>query len=220
MKSKIRLVAFVISPPLIALGLVATSTYGRILQEPRPLLEAPDTWVAFQADISITHPGGPESAGRFYRASSGSYRMDTGPTIDDVKVVFIASFSEGVNYSWNEDGGWSWEDARHRIQPIRVPEGLEGWTLHPGRVALRVGESGDMNAPTGGFEAYQVVRSDGVTSFQVPALNFYPIVLTRPDGRYQKYYNVDLVEPDSALFRPPPGAAVIPREPSKRPLDR
>ena len=62
-----------------------------------------------------------------------------------------------------------------------------------------------MNAPTGGFEAYQVVRSDGVTSFQVPALNFYPIVLTRPDGRYQKYYNVDLVEPDSALFRPPPG---------------
>jgi hypothetical protein len=137
--------------------------------------------------------------------------------MDDIRVISIASFLEGINYTWVAARGWSWEDARHMTDPPQWRKNLTGWTLHPTRLALKVGESGRTDAATGGFEAYHVVRGGGVTAFQVPDLNFHPVILTRPDGWYQKYFNIELVEPDPALFRPPPGAAVTARQPPPPP---
>ena len=68
----------------------------------------------------------------------------------------------------------------------------------PARVGLR---------PIGSCRRPRVIR------FSVPELNFYPLILIRPDGRYQKYTNVEIRggprNSDSLLrWDPDPGEGV------------
>ena len=169
---------------------------------------APDRWVPFEAEVLRTHADGPVVRGRYYRSSDGSYRAESGPALDDIRVIFIANFVMGLYYDWNSarGDGWAMEEAPHLAEPLyaeptRVRADLSSRKLHPQPLPLRKGESDETGATSGGFEAYEADLGDGATGFMVPALNFFTVILTRPDGSYEKFYNVDLVEPDPALFK-------------------
>ena len=142
-------------------------------------------------------------------------------SLDDIRVIFIANFVMGLYYDWNSarGDGWAMEEAPHLAEPLyaeptRMRADLSSRKLHPQPLPLRKGESDETGATSGGFEAYEADLGDGATGFMVPALNFFTVILTRPDGSYEKFYNVDLVEPDPALFRPPAGATITSRAPT------
>ena len=206
-----------IIPPLIVLALAGRVAYGR-LQPPPPdgLIDAPDRWVPFQADVLVTSTDGLPVHGRYYRASDGSFRLETGPDFDDIKVISIKNASEGAAYLWSEVIGWATFQSITSSVPPRFREN-SAMRLHEYRLAFRPGESGSTQAVSGGFEVYVNIQGSGVVAYSAPALNFHRLLLIRPDGRYEKHYNVEITEPDRSLFRPPFNAVVAQRDPPQPP---
>ena len=140
------------------------------------------------------------------RASTGSNRMDTGPSQTDIRVIFITNTVEGLGYLYNRDGSICWRLERVELQPTRFYRNLE-WSDYRFKLALKRGESGSLTA-TEGFSAYLVVGR-GISKLRVPELNLFAVVRQRIDGRHESYTNVELTEPDDELFKPPAGAQVV-----------
>jgi hypothetical protein len=171
----------------------------------------PDTWVPFEASVTITAPNSPPVVGRFYRSSNGSTRLETGPSVSDIRVISIRNIVDQMIYLGSASG-WTSDrlDLPFGSGPMRWKKGLPNWTPFEYKLAIRRGESGSVSA-TEGFDAYRVTQSDGVMHLKVPALNLFDAVVQRPDGWYQLYSNIDLKEPAADLFAPPLGVPVAPR---------
>lgn len=165
------------------------------------LVEAPTEWVAFSADFAGGLPGRESVMGRFFQASNGSTRLETGPIGDAARVVFIKNIAASAYYSRRvkSDGGVFWISG-----PMVLPS--DGWkpmqmTEEPGRrVVLR--------EKIEGFEVVQI-GSGGSVSLFAPRLNFHPLVVRRITTGYgELYHNVRLGEPAAELFTPPPGEEI------------
>lgn len=87
----------------------------------------------------------------------------------------------------------------------------QAWSLHPYRLALRKGQSGALDSAEG-FMAYSFRQGSGGVTMKVPDLNFFEVVRQRPDGRYEIYFDIELVEPDWQLFEPPLDAIITDEE--------
>jgi hypothetical protein len=194
--------------PLAVLGILARNILARTSSagsaEP---VEAPADWVPFQANVTITNPDTPAVRGRYYRASDGSERLETGPSEQDIRVIMIRNFSERVAYLFSSKA-WT----REPIEPLNGGKPLQwrkgsNWIEHPYRLALRRGESGSLTADVGLF-VYRVATEQGVITFKAPELNLFDVIRQRPDGRYEVYSEIDQVEPPRDVFAPPVGVSV------------
>jgi len=179
------------------------------------LIDQPEAWVAFEADVTISHPGQPPVVGRYYRSVSGSFRLQTGATLKDIRVVSIKNTIDGVWYVYSKaKERWT----RHQdVQampidhpPMRIKRGF-GLQPYQFRLALRPGESPNYRA-TVGLTAYQrsdPTDPDGTYNLYVPELNMFPVLAQEGvNGRREAYTNIDLKEPAIELFYPPPGVPV------------
>jgi hypothetical protein len=204
-----------VSAIVVSIGMVALAVYGQTAgwrRVPTSLdVNAPEHWVPFEADVRITYPASVEVVGRFYRSSDGSVRLETGPSRDDVRVIFIRNVPEAVVYGWS---GGSW-----RKEPLVMPQFwvspprwriTQHWSRYPYRLAIRLGESGDI-AASDGFTAYRVLGPAGITKLKVPELNMFDAVIDRPDGRHETYVNVRIGEQPDWIFKPPVSAVVARR---------
>jgi hypothetical protein len=208
---------------MLVLPLAVVGVYARTLAVRLPVaqsdeaVEAPADWVAFGAKVTITHPKNPTVYGRYWRASNGSERLDTGPAPADMKVITIRSVPELTLYLFGPRG-WTREpmELLNSGRPLPWKKGLPNWQLHPYRLALAKGESGSLTASTG-FSAYRVTTGQGIVTFKVAELNLFDVVRQRPDGRHEVYSEIELGEPAPALFIPPAGAVVIDRAPTPPP---
>jgi len=201
------------TPPLLVLALTIAEYRTRVqalnLQHPE-IVDAPATWVAFQAELTITRPGGPTAFGKYFRSSDGSHRIQTGPSHSDVRVISILNVSERMWYDYSARSGWTsydYPNAVSKERPTPVRANLPGWNEYPFRLALKRGESGAVNADEG-FRAYQVIDRNGTVTLKVPDLNLYSAVIQRPDGHHQALSNIDITEPSNETFRPPTNVAV------------
>jgi hypothetical protein len=141
--------------------------------------------VPLVADFTITHPGQPTVYGKFFRSSNGSRRIESGPSAGDSRVISIENLSTLIGYIYNASSNqwkmFSLANPEAQVQPPRFRKNPT-WSLHPAKLAVRVGESGSLEA-TEGLEAYRAVDGAGTVTFKVPQLNFFAVVSMRPDGR-------------------------------------
>jgi len=211
MRRNWRSIAAMVAVPIATIGVFArnfgevAALQNRVAPE---YVEAPDAWVPFTANVTVTFPGRPPVVGRYYRSSNGSHRLETGPTEHDVRVVFIKNIPEGVHYL-RSDSGWIREaepGGTAQTSPPRFRK-TPMWSEYPYKLAIRKGESGSVTSAIG-WTAYQVTNSQGVMKLKVADLNLFDVVTQRPDGRYEKYTDIQVGEPDPTLFVPPTGVAV------------
>lgn len=191
--------------PLLGLGALqfaaATGTFSQGVGAPR-LIEQPAEWVPFAAvTVDINEKDGSRLVGRFYRASDGSTRHQSGPTDDVVTAIGIKNVPTMTFYSWTARRGWTAQPMQtpprgYRPVPrsfrrgmVQAQETLEGLTL------IR----DDIGAPT-------------VVQYLAPALNLHPVMIAKPcqfDSRTTcglTLSNIQLSEQPSRLFEVPSGS--------------
>jgi hypothetical protein len=166
-------------------------------------------WVAFSADFSLTHanPAHAASAGRLFRASDGSTRLETWLSgSPDRFVVSIRNIQRATYYSYRWNRGWisaPMELPSNGWKPLRVRANSSGLSPYRYKLALRRGEDGAL-ASTTGFSADQFVNDSGNQWLLVPELNFFPVVKQWVQtGRREAVSNIVIGEPDPLLFLPP-----------------
>jgi hypothetical protein len=214
MISRVSPVLAMLVVPVAVVGIFANSVRGQLSGRPDwvdgPWIDAPSSWVPFQARLLVTHPDGNTVHGRFFRGADGSDRLETGPSINDIRVVSIKNVRERVIYLGRKvPNTWerrSWEPPFEGAAPM-FKQG-PNWTLHPFRFAIRKGESGSLTG-TSGFAAYAVKTDSGILTFRVPVLNFFEVIRQRPDGRYEAYSEIEFTDQPMELFSPPPGGIIV-----------
>ena len=162
---------------------------------------APSEWVAFDADIrTVTQLGGVTVVGRYYQASDGSTREETGPVKAPASVITINNVTTSTHYSYVHSQWHSY--------PMKLPAG----GYRPGlRVVGRTHGLEESVEVIQGFSVYRATTSGGVVRMQAPALNFYPLRIEF-EGTRQDCLNVVIREQPRELFEPPAGASVTPHD--------
>jgi hypothetical protein len=197
--------------PLAVIGMFANGLRAQLNHDqasPLERIDAPTTWVAFQATVVQGSPGESLVHGRYFRSSNGSERLETGPDLKDIRVVSIKNTLRRTAFTMSPRGFWTqmpWQAPHDGLPPQYVQS--PNIRLHPFRLAIRKGESGATNADVG-FTAYSRTQLSGMTSLIVPELNFFEVVRQRPDGWHQAFREIEQREPDGDLFLPPPDAVV------------
>lgn len=158
-------------------------------------ISAPSDWVAFQSTYENSTPGDARKVvGRMFRASNGSTRRETGPSLDDIRVISIQNVAEEKAYVLM-NGTWY-------SHPMRLPpQGFRPQTWREDKA-----KKSELTADSLDLYVYTDVR--GSSYLMAPALNFFRVVSQRIDGSRQVHANIRLGEPEAAYFSPPQGAAV------------
>lgn len=171
----------------------------------------PKTWVPFTADVAVTLPNGERQRGKHYRRGDGSGRLDiTSVERPEAALISINNISEATYYRFSPKLGWISGPMRlppGRFNPPQWHLGMVGLQRYPFRLALRAGETQELQADKG-FEAYAYLTPKGTPRLVVPDLNFFAVVNTSVRGRREAYTNIVIGEPDPNLFRPPAGAKI------------
>jgi hypothetical protein len=170
---------------------------GLAAQQPSGVeIPAPNSWVAFTADITGTSvPGTAGVSGKYYRSSDGSQRTDTyKPGEPGRRIIDIKNVAQEKYYAW-DTRQWT-------VQPMQL--GPNGYRPTRARTERLTRES----EPWEGLEVYRFLLDGGSQVLMAPALNFFRVVEIKPSGRRIQYSNIVLTEPDPTLFEPPAGAQV------------
>ena len=164
-------------------------------------VDAPATWVAFSAELKITHPTRPLAFGRQLQDEHGCMRRETVHP-DGSLIVSISNYETATMYSLIR-GMWTKREIRLIPGTSRRPP-----TRPVGRLVRRID----------GFDAYRSVstvrssRGDYRQEYIViPALNFFIAEQTRPTGETIVAQNIRLGPVDHSEFLPPAGAAIADR---------
>lgn len=112
---------------LFAVWLVRSSSLGAQVP-PAAYIEQPENWVPFSAYVLVTHPDVGRAVGRYYRSSDGSFRRETGPALDDIRVIDIMNVSAGVRYFYGSRTGWG------MAKPTRIGSDAPSNGLQIGRL--------------------------------------------------------------------------------------
>ena len=123
-----------------------------IPQAAATLLPQPASWVPFSAKVTVEHPNGDPVAGAFYRDSSGSTRLETGPPNSDVRVVSIKNVPSRTQYVRRPDGTWMSTPMRGNdatLAPLPFHAELKGLALLPKKVSIRAGEPYSLESDSG-----------------------------------------------------------------------
>jgi hypothetical protein len=149
----------------------ALGLYLRTAQAPGPMEEVtgPQVWVPFSATYKHVNENGEVRVGRFYRASDGSTRSESGLEAGVMNIIGIKNISEGLFYLWKPTTGWE-------SRPMDVPS--TGWKP---RISKTVAPT---NLVTDRVDGFALIKSPmdrrGATTYEAPELNFMPLrVATR-----------------------------------------
>jgi hypothetical protein len=192
---KLRMVFAVVLPLVligVLVGLFRYSNSAAAAQVSTPdAIPSPTEWVPFDASMRKVSPKEGTMEGRYYRRSDGSTRFDTGPTINNIRVISISNVANSEHYELTKG---TWKSYRMILPPegyrpgarsFNITRGLEAW---PEAVQ--------------GFEVVRLTTEDGLIRFQAPALNFFNL-LTEFQGTRQEFFDVRLREQPRELFFPP-----------------
>jgi hypothetical protein len=177
-----------------------TAAPARQAAQAGPLLAQPPDWVPFSADVEITVPNTPRVVGRFYRASDGSSRLETGPEDGSRQVISMKNIPAQTFYWFSPAPGYGWTS-----QPLKLPP--EGW--RPTQYRANMKDLAKHGERIEGLELYRYVTPSGDVALNAPALNFFSVVRQSVKfGKRERYFNIRLGEPPNDLFSPPAGASV------------
>ncbi len=143
------------------------------------IIPSPTQWVALSADFTRDFPGDQiDVAGRYFRASDGSDRVETGPPNEPARVVFIRNIPESTYYSRrvDKDGSVYWLSG-----PMQLPK--DGW--QPPKMKEIVGRIALLEEEYEGRAVAQV-SSKGSIKLMAPSLNFLPLVNRHVVSGYQE----------------------------------
>jgi hypothetical protein len=177
----------------------------RQLSAQRPeVIAQPVTWIPFTADLRhVDETSGEIRLGRFYRASDGSTRSETGSTLDAIDTIAIKNISTRSFYLWSQDRGW-WT-----AQPMDLPQ--RGWLPVPRILTKETVFVADK------VERYNLVRS--VTGnrvvYEAPQLNMFELTtivacataVISNCGTW--YFNIRQGEPPNGYFKPRSGEQIV-----------
>jgi len=172
------------------------ATYVAARQQALTLaLPGPDTWVAFTADVQRTNAAGASVAvGKFYQGSDGSSRLETGPSLDDIRLIDIKNIALERNYHYVANRGWI-ENPMQLIPGMGFPPMRMG-PQSLGRVSVMAYE---------GRAAFQRTFARGGVETVVPDLNFFVVDKHLPTGDRNRFFNIVPGEVDPTLFTLPDG---------------
>jgi hypothetical protein len=190
---------------LLVLFLVAVFVAVQAVQPPpdRPILRPTQRlpWVAFTADLKITHPKRPDQYGRFAQDEHGCRRMET-VLYDGTAMVSLTNYEHQKFYQLMR-GVWT-------VQPMRI--GPIGAPAPPSRARAKKLD------PIEGFDAWlsstpvKSPRGDYIMeSTIIPALNDFEAVRTSPSGETTTAFHIKVGAVDHREFEPPPGAVASER---------
>jgi hypothetical protein len=180
---------------VLPLGFAGVFVYGTPnAQAPQPqLISQPTEWVPFSAQHERTSDTGQVSVGRYYQASDGSTRSETGPSLDKINVVLIKHIPTATFYRWHLGEGWT-------QQPMQLPP--NGWHPRPTYASL-------FKDATETMDGFRLLKKelDDRTVFVAPELNLFPVLETRTNcspgvACGSRYFNIHIGEPPSELFQP------------------
>lgn len=166
--------------------------------QPGVRVPAPTTWVAFSAELKITHPSRPLAFGRQLQDEHGCLRRET-VNPDGSLMVTIHNYENATSYSLMRG---SWTSSAIRLFPdlprrppasrvVKFVRKIEGFDAYLSVV--------NVTSPRGNYTQERLV---------IPALNFFVAEQTHPNGDTITAQNIRLATPDHAEFLPPPGAAI------------
>jgi hypothetical protein len=197
---------FALVVPVLLIGAIAAvrgwAAPGSSSMDEGSPIPSPTNWVALSADFAKDFPGDQiDVAGRYFRASDGSDRLETGPANEPARVVFIRNIPESTYYSRrvDKDGSVYWLSG-----PMQLPR--EGW--RPSKMREIAGRIMLLDQEYEGRPVVQI-SSKGNVRLMSPSLNFLTVVSRDVVTGYQELYkNVRLGEQSRDLFNPPPGDTI------------
>jgi hypothetical protein len=142
-------ISIVLAALAVSLVIGAKAQQAAAIQE----ISIPSEWVAFQANVSKSGLGGKVVHGRFYRNQDGSERLETGPTISDIRVIDIKNVSKSKHYLFTA-ASRSWRVDPMLLPPsgykpprVKLPSAF--FKPYPFRLALARGQDGSLTAREG-----------------------------------------------------------------------
>ena len=165
------------------------------------VLSGPSTWTAFSADVRITSAKSSSVlAGRFFRSSNGSTRLETGPQdTPEVRVISIQNIELSTLFIYSPAPSQGWV-----ARPMKLP--AEGW--HPQPISSNMAGLSRTTETWEGRDVYRYERKDHI-ALLAPDLNFFAVVRDTKDRDREEYHNIQLGEQPLELFSPPVGATVV-----------
>ncbi len=166
-------------------------------------IPSPDHWVSFSALISKTG-GGSVAVGRFFRGTDGSERRETGPTLDDIRVITIHNMTTERFYRFLAGKGWTEQPMQLSPmvkRPRKMLRTMQGLSRGQQTTLLRAGRGESV-------ASYQSRAQRGDVLMIVPALNFFTVDQIMPDGGRLLFHDIDIVDVDPGLFLPPAGSLI------------
>lgn len=192
--------AFFVRPP----GTTARSP------ETRTVLEQPNGWVPFSANVETTTPGAETQTGRYFRNKDGSERFEAARASDGATIVEILNLRQSTYYVSTNHLGWVSKAMDVGIsdrRPRKMYAEMTQLVRYPYKLDLLKGGSRNLRA-TQGLDAYMYTTGSGSVRLMIPALNFFPVVMQQPAGRAKTFFNIVVGEPSAELFVPPADASV------------
>lgn len=161
-------------------------------------LDGPAHWVGFHGSFTDSAPPGEQPVtGEYFQASNGSTRLDSSRQTTKGLVVWTTIVNTVLNRRFILDPGKSKWDS-YPLEPRKA-----GWD-RPLNFSSALSK-GDGPA----FQGMRTIRieSSDIEQLVVPDLNFFPIWQRRA-GQERTYSNIEVGDPESTRFEPPPGAEV------------
>lgn len=159
------------------------------------LIPQPEQWVALAARSERVFESGRVMVGRYYRASDGSSRFESGPSFDEITAIGINNVPRRTHYRWTSQTGCT-------EQPMELPPG--GW--RPPRRRISAAETILRNSIEG-FDVVKTERGD-LTMLEAPQLNWLVLleVIRNCGGSgadcRRRYSEIRLGEQRPELFEP------------------
>jgi hypothetical protein len=196
----------VVIPVVLAAG--ATPPGRHLLaraQSVKQIIPQPDNWVPFSANVKRVTDNGTVYVGRFYRAADASTRTETGPSLDDVRVISIKSMPDQLLYLWvKQRNQWI-------SHPMQLPPG--GWRPVPRVLNDRVIATGERIE---GFALMKIDDGQNRSHVESPQLNFFPLRMTELCKNATSgvvcgewYSNILIGNPPADLFKVPAGEPIV-----------
>jgi hypothetical protein len=169
----------------------------------RQLIDQPASWVPFSAGFRRIHErDGSLIVGRDYRASDGSTRNESGPSLDAINSIAIKNVPQATFYRWIDQRGWT-------SQPMTLPPW--GWRPVPVTWSDQITRVADT---VEGFGLLRFESRDRVF-YQAPQLNLFTLVTLvkcefDPGASCGTWYsNIQIAEQPAEYFSPPLDAQII-----------
>jgi hypothetical protein len=182
---------------VIALIVCVIASGGSLAGQTKRLPSAPDTWVAFSADLRINMPNRPEAWGRYVQDEHGCVRQDVVHP-DGSALVSITNFQIERFYRLYH-GSWTSQPMRMGTLPRRPMQGPAGQKTEPIEDFEAYVSEQNMRSPQGEYREVLTV---------IPALNFFRAIVNFPSGERRTAVNIRVGPQTHEQFLPPPGAAV------------